>query len=312
MFLKDARFQNFDELANAIEGWDLDWLQLDRGSLDAGLQQMGTASALLTRVEFSRKFHQRGSTPPGFLTFGLMGQQVESIRFGSQIARTHELVFFPSGDEFDVLSSPGFTADTFSFSEEVLGRAACSLGLPDLKQLLGDGDALACEPTILSRIRARIRAAFESAALHASGPFKVALREEVEEEIPSLLLEAIASGRPGGESISTDVRSRTIRKAQDFVAAESRAPLTVQQVCHAVGISKRTLEYAFHEHLGVTPKQYLQSTRLSGVRRDLLRADSDVKIVEVGNSWGFWHMGQFAADYRRQFGELPSETLARI
>jgi len=29
----------------------------------------------------------------------------------------------------------------------------------------------------------------------------------------------------------------------------------------------------------------------------------------VANAWGFWHMGQFARDYRRLFGELPSDTL---
>jgi AraC family ethanolamine operon transcriptional activator len=32
-------------------------------------------------------------------------------------------------------------------------------------------------------------------------------------------------------------------------------------------------------------------------------------INEIANRWGFWHMSQFAADYRRFFGELPSETL---
>jgi len=50
--------------------------------------------------------------------------------------------------------------------------------------------------------------------------------------------------------------------------------------------------------------------RLSGVRRDLRRAEAGVKIADVANRWGFWHLGQFAADYRRQFCELPSETLA--
>jgi AraC-like DNA-binding protein len=36
-----------------------------------------------------------------------------------------------------------------------------------------------------------------------------------------------------------------------------------------------------------------------------------VNITEAAAEWGFWHMGKFAADYRRQFGELPSETLRR-
>ena len=31
--------------------------------------------------------------------------------------------------------------------------------------------------------------------------------------------------------------------------------------------------------------------------------------ADSANNWGFWHMGQFAKDYRRLFGELPSKTL---
>jgi len=34
-------------------------------------------------------------------------------------------------------------------------------------------------------------------------------------------------------------------------------------------------------------------------------------ITQISSQWGFWHMGQFGADYKRQFGELPSETLGR-
>ena len=32
-------------------------------------------------------------------------------------------------------------------------------------------------------------------------------------------------------------------------------------------------------------------------------------IADAANRWGFWHMGQFTADYRELFGELPSKTL---
>jgi len=30
---------------------------------------------------------------------------------------------------------------------------------------------------------------------------------------------------------------------------------------------------------------------------------------QLANAWGIWHMGRFAADYRKLFGEVPSETL---
>jgi AraC family ethanolamine operon transcriptional activator len=35
-------------------------------------------------------------------------------------------------------------------------------------------------------------------------------------------------------------------------------------------------------------------------------------ILEIANQWGFQHMSSFAADYKKQFGELPSETLKRF
>jgi AraC family ethanolamine operon transcriptional activator len=51
---------------------------------------------------------------------------------------------------------------------------------------------------------------------------------------------------------------------------------------------------------------------LNQVRRQLqMRRSDKIKIADVANDWGFWHMGQFAKDYRRMFGELPSDTLAR-
>ena len=71
-----------------------------------------------------------------------------------------------------------------------------------------------------------------------------------------------------------------------------------------------TLVHAFREHLGVTPKAYLRAHRLNGVHRDLVEAGPGAVIADVTNCWGFWHMGQFAADYRQHFQELPSETLA--
>ena len=53
------------------------------------------------------------------------------------------------------------------------------------------------------------------------------------------------------------------------------------------------------------------SQRLNAARRELRHGGPDTVVADVANHQGFWHMGQFAADYRRMFGELPRETLAR-
>nr|WP_289711683.1 helix-turn-helix domain-containing protein [Escherichia coli] len=34
-------------------------------------------------------------------------------------------------------------------------------------------------------------------------------------------------------------------------------------------------------------------------------------LTELALDFGFAHLGRFAEQYRRQFGELPSETLRR-
>jgi hypothetical protein len=36
-----------------------------------------------------------------------------------------------------------------------------------------------------------------------------------------------------------------------------------------------------------------------------------MKIADVANKWGFWHLGQLAKDYRSWFQELPSDTHER-
>lgn len=47
-------------------------------------------------------------------------------------------------------------------------------------------------------------------------------------------------------------------------------------------------------------------------QRELLMADShSTTVTDIAMRFGFCHLGQFAADYRKAFQELPSETLWR-
>jgi len=57
---------------------------------------------------------------------------------------------------------------------------------------------------------------------------------------------------------------------------------------------------------------YLKIQRLHGVRRLLKAADpNNSSIMAIANQFGFWSSGHFARDYKKMFGELPSQTIKR-
>jgi len=306
-------FGSFDDFSEATRGWDLDWRQLDRGRLEAHLIRVAGPGASILRVTFDRSFLQTGGSPPGMLTFGLLGGSVGEIGWYRGRASADNLLVFESGGEYESVSQPGFSAHTLSFSEEHLDRVAADLDLPvALAPYLQGGIAHDVDHAAVSDLRRRLRELDRAVAEETNRTETGWIRNELEHEIPARLIRLLATN-PQATSLTIDrPRILAVQKARDYIDAHVNEPPTIQEVCQAAGVSWRTLNYAFREIFGVTPKEYLQATRLDGVLKELHRKGPSAIIADVANHWGFWHMGQFAVDYRRQFGELPSETRNRV
>jgi AraC-like DNA-binding protein len=81
-------------------------------------------------------------------------------------------------------------------------------------------------------------------------------------------------------------------------------------LCRTLEISERTLRKAFHNLYGLPPCRCLRMLRLSEARRALLAADCErVTVTEIATEFGFLELGRFSVEYRRVFGESPSQTL---
>lgn len=85
--------------------------------------------------------------------------------------------------------------------------------------------------------------------------------------------------------------------------------LTVDEIAQTLGVSYRVLNYAFQDTLGISPYQLFLTQKLHGVRR--LLQSSDISVIEACMSHGFFTPSRFARQYKRLFGELPSETKQR-
>jgi AraC family ethanolamine operon transcriptional activator len=110
-----------------------------------------------------------------------------------------------------------------------------------------------------------------------------------------------------------DRRNRLVKKAEEYVIERLDQSIHMETLCREVGASPRALEYAFHAIYGMGAMRYLRTIRLNEARRALSHsgASAPATVTSIAMDWGFWHLGEFAAAYRRLFGEPPSETLRK-
>jgi len=99
-----------------------------------------------------------------------------------------------------------------------------------------------------------------------------------------------------------------MRRFEDFIEQNQGLPLYISDVCAAVGVPERTLRKYCLDQLGMAPRRYLVLRRMSQARRVLQRGDG-ASVTEIAMDHGFGELGRFAVNYRRLFGESPSETL---
>jgi AraC-like DNA-binding protein len=77
-------------------------------------------------------------------------------------------------------------------------------------------------------------------------------------------------------------------------------------------VSVRALQSGFRDALDTSPLAFLRDRRLTHARRELAESSPRTgSVAEIAERWGFAHHGRFSVDYRRRFGEQPSQTLSR-
>jgi AraC-like DNA-binding protein/tetratricopeptide (TPR) repeat protein len=118
------------------------------------------------------------------------------------------------------------------------------------------------------------------------------------------------NARPDRAS-STSLLPRGIRRALDAMRANAGHYWSVNELAETAGLSSRTLQRQFREFLGKSPRAALCDIRFEKARRELLQGAPDAKVMDVAQRCGFPHCGRFSVEYRRRFGETPSQTVKR-
>lgn len=69
----------------------------------------------------------------------------------------------------------------------------------------------------------------------------------------------------------------------------------------------RTLFAGFREFRNISPMAFLWDVRMERVHGELCGGTDSVTGIAL--KWGVAHLGRVSQEYRKRYGELPSETL---
>ena len=291
-------------------GWDLEFLQINHGARPVEAIACATSAVALLQVEFDNHIHQRGSPPLGFVTFGMPSVPQRGLRFGTRDVDSESIMALSGPSGFDAVTDSGYSAYTVSISTERLAEVAAILEQPGLEDgKVTSGAVYTPDSVKLAGLRTGLNELFRVLAEQRDWRVIPTATSFIKKELPIALLQTLS--QPSIQSrISASQRIHALKRARDFIAAHGKEPITVLDLCKTASCSLRTLNRAFHEQFGVSPKRYLTAFRLAGVRRSLLLGTVS-NIGDAAAEWGFWHASKFTQDYKRMYSELPSATLHR-
>lgn len=100
---------------------------------------------------------------------------------------------------------------------------------------------------------------------------------------------------------------RRLDRLDAYMRSRLCAPVALEDLARAAGVSVRGLNMLCQRHHGESPMALLRNMRLDAVRARLQERRGHC-VTDAALEFGFGHLGRFSSYYRERFGELPSQT----
>ncbi|TAA46219.1 helix-turn-helix domain-containing protein [Pseudoxanthomonas winnipegensis] len=303
-------------LAGLLKVCDLDVVLLDRQGACPGVATSVDEDALIYAITNAFTFRGRFTLPPDWCLFGYVHHTDPSASWCHGVSMDTGMVVtvLPGASSEFVLSADSrltLVLIPLSALKQRLSELGLGASLPTIGQYVRlfrpSGDATARR---LEQLATRL-----AQWSRESGPQETSDRLEGASAYVRAHLMAKFSATPDDRprcSRGRLMHYRILRRAEDFMRLHMHRNVYMQEICNNVGVSERTLRYAFDELLGISPNRYLSMLRLCTANRSLSASDASRHSVKsIALNCGLWDLSKFAGKYRRIFGELPSDTLLR-
>jgi AraC family ethanolamine operon transcriptional activator len=276
--------------------------QLHRGRFRGSLAEQAWGSAALMHERWNCGLRVRCDRPGGYVAFAVIARTEGDARWcGASVAPGTLLRVV---EPWELSSSGSLELVSFGVGCAALDAVTVQLAGTEWAPTPGNRRSESRDGVrLVGRLTGMLRsleAAAEPAALAAAEADLLRLAARLD----------LASDLAPIERLPHPSRRRAaVRRVEDYLDASANEVPSIPTLCTVARVSERTLEYAFREHLGITPVRFLKLRRLNRVRRELLAAEPGASVTGIALGAGIYDLGRFAGEYRQLFGEVPSHTL---
>ncbi|GAB5449818.1 MAG: hypothetical protein Hals2KO_01460 [Halioglobus sp.] len=284
--------------------WDLTFNVLGRHRFELSRQFLVTDGVMLYIDHYGSDTHIMGSTLPDMFTVGIPLNSVpNSQAFGECLTDHQPLASFQSC--IDIKLGEGQCLLVAMVHRRFFQQHSGEEVLQDIERVCRSR-WITPAPHALSGAKDRLLGMLDGAMYRGYGKSEL-FGVEIAEVIVGLV-QSCDGGEPAG---CPSTRRQGYERALEILDAGTADVPSITALCTEAGVSQRTLEYAFREYTGMTPIQFINHARHTQLRKILLTDFSCTSVEEAASRVGIGELGRMAAEYRRRFGELPSQSLAK-
>lgn len=294
--------EDFEDIAQHLQAFDAEFRQLRGGKFQGKLRQLRIGPVVCMQLELSHAVLAYGVLrKPGFV-FSPVTSGNQAARWRGHSLEVEQVNVLGPREMMDHVTSDNYTTTSLIVESSTIREWAMARMQYDIEEALHRQVVLRPGATVHEQM-----ARLGESAMQAASTQGALDEERFLEKLTQTLLQTMEAIDPRLEPrASHHRREQVLRRAIDLIQGNLNRIVTMTELCRAAECSERTLQYAFQERYGLSPKEYMLIQRLNAVRREIKRTRPEPRALSrLTKSWGFSHHGEFAARYRHLFGELP-------
>lgn len=300
-------------LSQQVQDWSFEFTQLSAGAFSANGGMAPLDSALVAQATLDQTLLHRGCAPRGSAAVLIPGRGSGQAFVRGRQLQSAQCIAMADGACIEAITQGRYVDVALAIDLNAWNAQSHWLNECPLTTIRGTSIE-SPGPQWITRMLNTVEWIFTAIGKHPEALERLDVRASLSDQFLTALAD-FGSVTDGAERHTRDARAQqriAVERAREYIRARLAEPLRLSELCSYAHVQARALEYGFREITGLSPIAYVKSLRLNAVRKTLLRSPAPKRsISEIALDHGFWHLSQFAVDYRKFFGETPTSTRRR-